>query len=316
MEPSTFIGYFKNLPDYGHDEIDYFISAICVNSKITVKLYDQMSDFYDAYLGQNYIGVAQFGESSLHGSCMKSEETSRNAADFYCNFAGAKIIIARDAEKNILGRAIVWENVMDENFKDVIVSVLDRIYYSHDFIVKIIRDYAQSIGIRLRKKHNDSKTGNLFVVLRDVPELNISEGLSYDCYTFKIKVPASKWHKQGAPYLDTFSTVCLFEDGHIYLTNGDYNDRDCFATCRISTGYARKHCSVCPSCGLLYAPDEPLCSYCTDKHAIHTVLGKAFLGKAVKYKGKTYPDFLFKRGRPLPNLRRHLQIEKLYNENC
>ena len=44
------------------------------------------------------------------------------------------------------------------------------------------------------------------------------------------------------------------------------------------------------------------------------LLGKTFLGKAVKYKGKIYPDFLFKRGRPIKNLILYLQIEKLYEQ--
>ena len=271
-----------------------------------------MSDLYDAYLGWNYIGIAQFGDSSLHNSCMRSEKTSRNAADFYCNFAGAKIIIARDDEKNILGRAVVWENVINEDYPEIIVSVLDRIYFSHDFIIKIIRDYAKSMGIRLRKRQNDHSSSHRFVALNGVPELNITEGSEYECHSFQIKVPATQWHKQGAPFLDTFYTVCLYEDGNIYLRNND-DDDDKFASCRNTDGYARKENHICPSCGRIYRSDKALCDYCTNEYVVDTAFGKAFQGKAVKYKGKIYPDFLFKRGRPLPNFRRYLQIEKLYN---
>lgn len=32
----------------------------------------------------------------------------------------------------------------------------------------------------------------------------------------------------------------------------------------------------------------------------------------VEYKGKKYPSFLFKKGRPVPEFRRYLQIEKLF----
>ena len=32
----------------------------------------------------------------------------------------------------------------------------------------------------------------------------------------------------------------------------------------------------------------------------------------IEYKGKKYPSFLFKKGRPVPEFRRYLQIEKLF----
>ena len=35
-------------------------------------------------------------------------------------------------------------------------------------------------------------------------------------------------------------------------------------------------------------------------------------GTSTEYKGKKYPSFLFKKGRPVPEFRRYLQIEKLF----
>ena len=295
--------------------MDYFINAICVNSRVTVKLYDKMSDFYEGYLGENYIGIAQFGESSLHGSCMRDEGLSRNAADFYRNFAGAKIIIARDTEKNVLGRAIVWENVIcmdDSKWEITTVSVLDRIYYSHDFIIKIIRDYAQSIGIALRKKSNDNSTGGKFLAMRDIEELKLVKDATFTSCHLSIKVPATQWHKKGAPYLDTFYAVSLFDDGRIYLRNGEEND--CFATCRQTSGFALKKQDICPVCGSVFyaTDDEHLCPYCKNKYCSETAFGTVFCCRAVEYKGKKYPHFLFKKGRPKQNLKLYLQIAKLY----
>jgi hypothetical protein len=315
VEPSTFVGYFKNLPEYPQKDIDYFINAICVNSKVTVKLYDKMSDFYEGYLAENYIGIAQFGVSSLHGSCMKDENCSRNAADFYRNFAGAKIIIAKDAEKNVLGRAIVWENVScmdDSNWEITTVSVLDRVYYSHDFIIKIIRDYAQSIGISLRKKNNDNDTCGKFVALKDIEALKLLKDKPYISCSLSVKVPATQWHKKGAPYLDTFYAVSLLDDDRIYLKNGE--DSNCFATCRQTGGFALKKREVCPSCGIAFCTNcnEQLCSYCKDKHCTDTAFGEVVFGRAVEYKGKKYPHFLFKKGRPNQHLKLYLQINKLY----
>lgn len=51
---------------------------------------------------------------------------------------------------------------------------------------------------------------------------------------------------------------------------------------------------------------------CQDMFYIFTVFGKVLKGTSVEYKGKKYPSFLFKKGRPVPEFRRYLQIEKLF----
>jgi hypothetical protein len=296
--------------------MDFFISAICINSKVTVRLYDRMSDFYDAYLGENYSTTAQFGESSLHGSCMKNEDTARNAADFYRNFAGAKIIVARDAQQNILGRAIVWEQVTDEKCEmKNSFSVLDRIYFSHDFIITLIRDHARSIGIHLRKKQNTHSSSDEFVVMNGVDAPELAAGQFWYCRSLKIKVPATRWHKKGAPYMDTFFTLSLHEDGCFYLGNGS-DDSDCFAVCRNTGGFATVEKNVCPSCNWVHKPknDEQLCPDCMERYCTETVFGNVVFGRPVEYKGKRYPSFLFRKGKPNMNFRKYMQIRKLYAE--
>jgi hypothetical protein len=314
MDASTFIGCFKNLPDFRDEEIEYFNNSICVNSKITVKLYDKMIDFYNAYLGVNYINTAQTGESSLHNSCMRSEETARNAADFYYNFAGAKIIVAKDSEENILGRAIVWEHVncMKENDDShIVISVLDRVYYSHTFIMKIIYDYAGSIGIHLRKKHNTNSNYIYFTALNDIGKLNLSAGCEFIDGSLKIKVPATKWHKRGAPYMDTFFAVCLSPQDGIFLANTEDDDH-CFAKCRDANGYACRSRNICPACGSIHVSGD-LCSDCTRKYTIETPVGTIFPGKAKKYGKDIFPGCFFENGRPNKNLKLYLQVKKLYN---
>ena len=111
LEPSTFVELFKNLPKYSPYEINYFCSALSLDSKVTVRLHESMNDFMEAYLESNYSPIADSDTSSLHSSCMRYEDKARNAADFYTNFAGAKILVARDESNNILGRAVVWNEV-------------------------------------------------------------------------------------------------------------------------------------------------------------------------------------------------------------
>lgn len=51
---------------------------------------------------------------------------------------------------------------------------------------------------------------------------------------------------------------------------------------------------------------------CQDMFYISTVFGQVLKGTSAEYKGKKYPSFLFKKGRPVPEFRRYLQIEKLF----
>jgi hypothetical protein len=187
---------------------------------------------------------------------------------------------------------------------------LDRIYFSHDFIIKLIRDYAQKSGIVLRKKQNDATSINSFVAMKDIKGHKIKKNKDFISSSLQIKVPATRWHKKGAPYLDTFYSLCLFENGNFYLRNSE--DNDCFATCRQTTGYASKKRNLCPACGILHSSNDSLCENCADNHRVDTAFGKAFFGRVRKYNWDTYPCFLFKRGRPKPTLRRYLQIKKLY----
>lgn len=114
LEPSTFVGYFKELPEYSSEDMDYFANAICVSSKIEIKMYDKMNDFIDAYIGDNYVPFAQYGDNStLHNSCMRHANLVYRLGDFYSNFAGASILVARDSENNVLGRAIVWKKATE-----------------------------------------------------------------------------------------------------------------------------------------------------------------------------------------------------------
>lgn len=66
-------------------------------------------------------------------------------------------------------------------------------------------------------------------------------------------------------------------------------------------------------CGKIHIfPDAAFCKNCQDMYYVSTVFGKVLKGLSVEYKGKKYPSFLFRKGRPVPEFRRYLQIEKLF----
>nr|WP_303917971.1 hypothetical protein [Bacteroides intestinalis] len=311
IEPSTLVNIFKNLRDYTSKELEYFGSALCTESKVTVKIYSRMQDFMDAYLFENYSPVTDTDESTLHNSCMRYEDRARNAADFYTNFAGAKILIAKDEGGNILGRAIVWDKAKwkKEDGSEQGISLLDRIYTSHTFVLDLLREQARSLGINFRKRYNDFSHPTDCIVLNPPEDTELITDAAL-CAQLKVEVPASKWHKKGTPYLDTFYSVFLV-NGKLELCNYENSNR--IASCRGVGGYADKIRKVCPGCGKIHNTSETVfCNECYSGLYTSTIFGTVLKGSAVQYKGKTYPSVLFKKGRPIAPFRQYLQIEKLY----
>ena len=309
LDPSTFVGLFKNLREYASEEIRYFISAISLDSRVTVRLCSGVKDIFEAYCEDNYTIIADNGESPLHSSCMRYEDRARNAADFYHNFAGAKLLVAKDKDSNILGRAVVWEGVKWQRVDgtEVEVSLMDRIYFSHFFIIDLMREAAQKEGIIFRKLHNDYNHPRDVVALNRTEDVTPGETLDIK---MRLEVPVCRWHKRGVPYLDTFYNLML-NGNTLELCN--HADGRIIANCHSTTGYASRSRSVCPLCNRLhYESNEKFCSQCLPEVYMPTAFGRVLKGHAVSYKGKTYPSSLFKNGRPIPELRRYLQIERLY----
>lgn len=311
LEPSTFIGYFKDLPDYSGEDIEYFANAICVSSKVEIKMYDKMNDFIDAYITDNYVPFAQYGDNSaLHSSCMRHPHLVYRLGDFYSNFAGASILVARDSENNVLGRAIVWKKatgVFDGEEKEV--SVLDRVYYSHFFVMKMILQHAQKNGINLRKTINDYSHKIQFTVLNPIEGVDMKVGDKID-HILNICVPASKWHKKGTPYLDTFCYVNITEDGKVRLSN--QTTERCVATCQCTSGVASQYGHICPSCGCVHNGDEDLCTTCRKKLTVKTIFGTMLMDKVKSYNDVKYPASFFEKGKPSAHLELNLQISKLF----
>ncbi|WP_165043809.1 hypothetical protein [Dysgonomonas sp. ZJ709] len=311
IEVSTFVGYFKNLPEYDSEALAYFGNCICVNSKIHVRLYDKMSDIVEAYTADNYSNIAQTGESSLHGSCMRHEDTARNAADFYHNLAGAKIIVAKDSANNILGRAIFWPQVILSNpEKEIKISVLDRVYFSHTFIINLIYDYAKSQGAHLRKLKNDFDSPQELIVLNVIESFGLSEGTKIEDLHMYIRALASRWYKNGAPYMDTFYNVAVDKEGFILLSNKKIDGH--IAECRKTDGLAGRNRHICPHCREIHNNSHDLCEKCYSELYKSTKFGHVMNCKIVTYKNETYPSVLFKRGRPTANFNLYMQVEKLY----
>ena len=202
---------------------------------------------------------------------------------------------------------------LQSSFARINYRLLDKYLFtftaSHAFVAELIRKQAQEAGILLRRRYNDYTHTTDFTVLNPIEGQEWAAGDNIQV-SLTVKVPACRWHKKGVPYLDTFYSLHL-TDGNLELRNTEGDTS--IATCRSTEGCANRKKYVCPKCGKIHIfPDMAFCKNCQDMFYIFTVFGKVLKGTSVEYKGKKYPSFLFKKGRPVPEFRRYLQIEKLF----
>lgn len=295
--PSQFALLFKN-HHFTNTELDYFNSAVKETSKVTIRIGTKFKDFEYAYNGANYSVFCET-DATLQNSCMRYDNVAEVAADFYKNFCGCRIMIATNARHEVVGRAVIWDGVDlydNDNGRRIStnVSFLDRKYYSYFFVKKMMIEYAYDHGIDLIKTHDDINSPH------EVTPTHTFDGLTkgdveYVC--MRKDVPHVRWHKHGAPYVDTMSNIMVSSDKKLYLSN--YESGICsdmrLAECRHTDGTARSCCKVCPCCGRTFQYSESggvnmwLCNDCFRKFYIKTPFGNAYKGKLIKYKGFLLP---------------------------
>ena len=315
QSPAKFAMEFKNLA-FTDTALTYFDSAIKETSKVTIKISNKFKDFERAYNGSNYSIFGDY-KAPLHNSCMRYDNISEPAADFYKNFAGARMMIATNKNNEIVGRAIIWDNLEVWRYGSTSellasgISFLDRKYYAFDFVRTLMLNYAKEQGIDMYKTHDDIQHMREATAFHDINRLDGNGVLFHadtgaDCVCFKKDVPQVKWHKFGAPYLDTLPYV-IYTNGKVYLCNYDDGVTGCeyrLATCRDTDGTAnRSHWHVCPSCGTCHSDDDfdedddqtlSLCRECQKSVFKKTPFGPIFTGKSVKRRGLWLPASIAK----------------------
>ena len=273
------VGAFKSLEgnDFTSADYQYAASILAVDEPMKVGIYSKMKDIARGYLGDNYIEVFS-GDGSLQNSCMRHDDTAAVAADFYANFAGAKIILVTGTVSGkVYGRAMLWPNIelLDPDTMQLVSgSFLERVYYAHDAIMIMVRNFAKEHGVRFRKYKNTYSDKKTFIDMQNGDKLIESQ-----CF---VKVPANKWHKFGSPYLDTFSFL-FYEDGEFYLGNLSRKNGCTYVAdlaCTGTTACINKY--ICPVCGRVHGVGDKLCSDCRETYTKETIVGTVWIGKMDK----------------------------------
>lgn len=206
ISPVEFAKLFKDVEDqnFSDEDYQYFHSALLLCSRVRLILSNKMQDIEYAYSDVNYVSKIEKTYTTLHNSCMRrtDRDIPRNVADFYANVTGSYILMALDEENNVLARAIVWKDVLIDEYLGN-SSFIDRVYFSYYFLSKMMINYASANNIDFCKMRNDYNSYQSFRSLRDrtlVKEdgmiRGVKKGNPYDFVCKKV-IPQYKWHKKA-----------------------------------------------------------------------------------------------------------------------
>jgi hypothetical protein len=157
----------------------------------------------DAYLHENYSTILGDG-TNLHGSCMRSACSQRYFGIYTENPSAVKMLVARDEDNKVLGRALLWQFDDGEKGMDTV--------YGPDIVAQLMIDWAMDNGYWHKTnqschhhnfdghgldRHSTNELRDMGKIIRKVT-LNKAE---FDYY----------------PYVDSLYHLC--NDGKWYLSN-------------------------------------------------------------------------------------------------
>lgn len=160
-----------------------------------------------AYLGMNYSNVLGTG-SNLHGSCMRGSDCQGYFGIYTDNPDKVQMLVAKDTEGKILGRALLW------NFDDGDKG-MDTVYGA-DMIVQVFKDWAMDNNYWY--KSNQSCHHHDFNMYNNE---TFSSGRLRDMGKDVRKVTLSNWDFDKYPYLDTLFYLCDADEGYCLSNTND-----------------------------------------------------------------------------------------------
>lgn len=131
------------------------------------------------------------GDSSLNNSCMNGEG---GYLDMYANCKHLQILILKNKDEKLCGRALVWK--LDDN-----ITFMDRVYVAEDFMYEMFVTYAAEQKWWRKKSYKSRDNIQSFV---DAEGNNVQR-----VFTIKLDTDFDKY-----PYIDTFHY-----GGHGFIKN-------------------------------------------------------------------------------------------------
>lgn len=169
-----------------------------INYKNNFELVD--GDKITYWYNENNYSERATSSNSLGNSCMRYERYGKFTEIYASNKDKVKLLIYKDSENKLLGRALVW--FLDEPVNTI---YMDRIYYTEDKIVDLFKKYAKEQGWLYKSKQTYGRD-------IDIVEPNNN----FNLINIKMKVDLKSDYYRWLPYLDTLS---IYDNNSKILTN-------------------------------------------------------------------------------------------------
>lgn len=190
--------YIKS--NFSERDIEYFVNQYSSYTKnVNIEVVSG-EDIKKWYLENNY---QKEPSGTLNGSCMR-QESKNEFMNIFSDNSNVKMLIALNESNKLLGRALIWENaeiinLSNGNEKYENVTYMDRVYYTHDWLVDRFKSYAKGNGMYIR---NEVGAGGENIVCKPNGEH----------FNAKIKVSIGNYRYEKYPYMDTLHYID-FENG-------------------------------------------------------------------------------------------------------
>jgi hypothetical protein len=145
-------------------------------------------DILKWYLEDNYTNTLGMRTGSLWNSCMRQRERNKFMYLYAKNPDKVKMLIFLTEDGKLRSRALLWQDVMDNN--GISYKVMDRVYSIYDHDVFLFKSWAKENGY-ISKLEQSARCENLFEI-NGIP-------VYINCF---IKLPIHDMRYY--PYLDTF----------------------------------------------------------------------------------------------------------------
>lgn len=185
------------------DNLDTFNKVFWGQTESKYKI-EHTTEFRKYYRESNYASRDNVPSGSLWGSCMRHESTNE-CIEFY-EAAGAELLIMKDEYGKILSRAVLWPSVRiiphttrdrSREKEPEVGMFLDRVYYTHDWIVHSYIKLAKQKGWYYKQEQNYSSQRKIVTPKGTRKPANV-----------QVMLPdAMKPYMYKMPYMDTFEWV-------------------------------------------------------------------------------------------------------------
>jgi len=201
LRKSTFVGY--NISPQDLESFVNLYKSYFFRSESSLKIVEGQ-EILKWYLEYNYYQDNDNRFGTLWNSCMRQSERNKFMKLYADNSVRMLILLADDGR--LLGRAILWDKVLDRDGNEY--KFMDRIYTMYDHDVNLFKDWAKQNGFIHKMEQSARSERTVIKYVDDKP---------FPC-NLQLYINLINHKQKYYPYLDTFK---FYDSVHGTFSNSD-----------------------------------------------------------------------------------------------